>query len=195
MHIVLAVVLLIGYFGMGYAIYDELGNVTGSCDRHEANRPDNFALHGDWPSGFAVTPYYMSPYEPVRFPSCEAGFEVAGWWIPAKQADPAAPAVIVPDGLSGCKNSISALMPAGMLWRNGFNVSARVPETAGRVLPRELAGMSCLLHSTGSMKRSRTLTPRSGATILRLPWNRRAPTTSPSTSVQPGCRKSVAETR
>ena len=26
------------------------------------------------------------------------------------------------DGLGGCKNSIAVLTPAGMLWRNGFNV-------------------------------------------------------------------------
>ncbi|MCB0201836.1 MAG: hypothetical protein H6649_15185 [Caldilineae bacterium] len=40
----LAAVLLIGYFGTGYAIYDKLVNVTGSCNRHAANRPGNFAL-------------------------------------------------------------------------------------------------------------------------------------------------------
>lgn len=120
--VALVVLLVIAYFGMGYIIYNKLGNVTGSCDEHLANRPDNFALHPTWPAGFDVTPYYMSPYETVKFPSRQAGIEVAGWWIPAKPADPAAPAVILVDGLGGCKNSISVLTPAGMLWRNGFNV-------------------------------------------------------------------------
>jgi fermentation-respiration switch protein FrsA (DUF1100 family) len=64
----------------------------------------------------------MTGYEAVKFPSRDPGIEVAGWWIPASPPDPAAPAVILVDGLGGCKNSIAVLVPAGMLWRNGFNV-------------------------------------------------------------------------
>jgi pimeloyl-ACP methyl ester carboxylesterase len=118
----LVVLLVVAYLGMGYVIYDKLGNVKGSCDEHQANRPDNFALHPTWPASFDVTPYYMSPYETVKFPSRQKGIEVAGWWISAKPVAPAAPAVILVDGLGGCKNSIAVLTPAGMLWRNGFNV-------------------------------------------------------------------------
>ncbi len=114
-----AVLLIIAYLGMGYVIYDKLGNVKGSCDEHLANRPDNFALHPDWPAGFDVAPYYLSPYEAVTFRSRDPEIEVAGWWMPT---DPDAPAVILVDGLGGCKNSIAVLVPAGMLWRNGFNV-------------------------------------------------------------------------
>jgi dipeptidyl aminopeptidase/acylaminoacyl peptidase len=115
----LGVLLVVAYLGMGYVIYDKLGNVKGSCDEHMANRPDNFALHPDWPANFDVTKYYMSPYEAVRFPSRDAGIEVAGWYA---EKDPNAPAVILVDGMGGCKNSIAVLAPAGMLWRNGFNV-------------------------------------------------------------------------
>ncbi len=120
----LVVLLVVAYFGVGYVIYETLGNVTGSCDRHQANRPDSFtvadfAVVEGWPASFDVTSYFMSPYESVRFPSRQAGFEVAGWWVPK---DPAAPAVILVDGLGGCKHSISVLIPAGMLWRDGFNV-------------------------------------------------------------------------
>jgi fermentation-respiration switch protein FrsA (DUF1100 family) len=114
--------LTVAYFGAGYVIYDKLGNIAGSCERHQANRPDNFALLPEWPADFDVTPFFMSPYEAVRFPSREAGFEVAGWWIANQAADPAAPTVLVLDGLGGCKNSVSVLVPAGILWRNGFNV-------------------------------------------------------------------------
>jgi len=117
--IALVVLLVVAYFGMGYVIYDKLGNVKGSCDEHLANRPDNFVLAPDWPAGFDLSPYFMSPYEAVKFPSRDPGIEVAGWWIPK---DPDAPAVILVDGLGGCKNSIAVLTPAGMLWRNGFNV-------------------------------------------------------------------------
>ncbi len=120
--IALVVLLVVAYFGMGYVIYDKLGNVKGSCDEHLANRPDNFALHPKWPAGFDVTPYFMSDYETMKFPSRDPGVEVAGWWIPAKVADPAAPTVILVHGQGGCRNSIDMLVPAGMLWRNGFNV-------------------------------------------------------------------------
>ena len=120
--IALVVLLVVAYFGMGYVIYDKLGNVKGSCDEHLANRPDNFALHPEWPAGFDVTPYFMTGYESVKFPSRDSGIEVAGWWIPAIPPDPAARTVILVDGLGGCKNSIAVLVPAGMLWRNGFNV-------------------------------------------------------------------------
>ena len=117
--IALVVLLVVAYLGMGYVIYSKLADVKGSCDEHLANRPDNFALHEDWPAGFDVVPYFMSHYETARFPSRDAGIEVAGWWIPK---DPGAPAVILVDGGGGCKNSIAVLTPAGMLQRNGFNV-------------------------------------------------------------------------
>ncbi len=115
----LVVLLAVVYFGMGYIIYNRFTNVIGSCDEHLANRPDRFALHETWPAGFDVSAYFMSPYEAVKFSSRDAGIEIAGWWIPK---DPLAPAVIVVDGLGGCKHSIAVLMPAGMLWRSGFNV-------------------------------------------------------------------------
>lgn len=125
--IALVVLFVVAYFGMGYVIYDKLGNVKGSCDQHQANRPDKFvvaqfAVDEGWPAGFDVAPYFMSPYESVRFPSRDGKIQVAGWWIPAAPANPTAPAVILVDGLGGCKHSISVLTPAGMLWRDGFNV-------------------------------------------------------------------------
>jgi uncharacterized protein len=117
--IAIVVLLVVGYFGMGYVIYDKLGNVRGDCDPVAANCPDHFALDPDWPAGFDVSPYFMTGYEAVRFPSRDPGIEVAGWWVPR---DPAAPAVILVHGIGGCKNAIDMLVPAGMLWRNGFNV-------------------------------------------------------------------------
>jgi dipeptidyl aminopeptidase/acylaminoacyl peptidase len=117
--IVLFILFAAIYLFLGNMIYTRLADVKGSCDEHLANRPDNFALHPDWPAHFDPSPYYMSPYEAVRFPSRQPGMEVAGWWAPK---DPNAPAVIFVDGLGGCKNSIAVLTPAGMLWRNGFNV-------------------------------------------------------------------------
>lgn len=115
----LVVLLVFAYFGMAYVVYDKLTNIKGSCEEWAANRPDNFALHPAWPEEFDVTPYYMSPYETVQFPSRDPDIQVAGWWIPK---DPSAPAVILVHGLGGCKGAIEVLTPAGMLWRNGFNV-------------------------------------------------------------------------
>jgi uncharacterized protein len=117
--IALTFLLVVAYFGMGYVIYQRLGDVRGDCDPVSANRPDNFALDPDWPAGFDVSPYFMTGYETVKFASRDPGIEIAGWWIP-KDLD--APAVILVHGLGGCKNAIDMLVPAGMLWRNGFNV-------------------------------------------------------------------------
>ena len=61
----------------------------------------------------------MPHYESVRFPSRQPGINIAGWWVEGK---PGAPAVILVHGLGGCKNAIDVLVPAGMLWRNGFSV-------------------------------------------------------------------------
>ena len=116
--IALVVLLVVAYFGMGYGIYSQLGNVQGSCDTHQANRPDSIQANDAWPP-IDLTRYTMSPYETVRFPSREAGIEIAGWWI---ERDPQAPAVLLVHGFGGCKNAIDVLVPAGMLWRNGFNV-------------------------------------------------------------------------
>lgn len=65
------------------------------------------------------SPYFVPAYEDVRFPSRQPDLEIAGWYLEG-EAD--APVVIVLDGLGGCKHAQSALLPAGMLWHNGFNV-------------------------------------------------------------------------
>ncbi len=120
--IALVVLLVVAYFGIGYVLFDKLSDVKGSCDENMANHPDDFVLHPIWPAGFDVTPYHMSPYETVKFPSRDPGVQVDSWWIPARPADASAPVVILVGGMGGCKNSIPVLVPAGMLWRNGFNV-------------------------------------------------------------------------
>jgi fermentation-respiration switch protein FrsA (DUF1100 family) len=106
------------YAVMGAVIYNQLSDVEGSCDEHLGNTPDRFDLHPDWPD-LELPPYFMPNHETVRFPSREPGIDIAGWWI---VSDRDAPAVILVDGLGGCKHAIPVLIPAGMLWRNGFNV-------------------------------------------------------------------------
>lgn len=109
----------VAYLGMGVVIYRQLANVEGSCDEHMANRPDKFVNYPEWPQDFDTEPFWMDTYESVSFPSREPGIEIAGWWI---ERGPEAPVVLLVDGLGGCKNSIAVLVPAGMLWHNGYNV-------------------------------------------------------------------------
>jgi dipeptidyl aminopeptidase/acylaminoacyl peptidase len=61
----------------------------------------------------------MATYEEVRFPSRNPPLQLAGWYVAGA---PDAPVVIMLDGLGGCKYAQASLVPAGMLWRNGFNV-------------------------------------------------------------------------
>ena len=114
-----AVVLAaIVYLAFGVVFYLRMADVKGSCDRHSVNRPNHIVFTDNWPP-IDLARYAMPRYETVRFPSREPGINIAGWWV---QGDPGAPAVILVHGLGGCKNAIDVLVPAGMLWRNGFSV-------------------------------------------------------------------------
>jgi pimeloyl-ACP methyl ester carboxylesterase len=108
------------YFGIGYVLYRRLATVRGDCDEHMGNSPDHFVDIGgeDWPP-FDFSPYYMTGYEEVRFPSRQAGLNISGWYV---EGDPGAPAVILVHGKYGCKRAQDVLLPAGMLARNGFHV-------------------------------------------------------------------------
>lgn len=120
--LVFIVVLLLGggYLAVSYVLYDTLANIEDGCQSPLANRPDNFTDPGSfWRSDFDYAAYFMPDYEAVRFPSREAAFTIAGWYV---EAAPDAPAVIVVHGLGACKNSHTVLVPAGMLHNAGFNV-------------------------------------------------------------------------
>ena len=110
--------LIVAYFAVGLSGYLVIGKVRGSCGKHTVNRPDNILFDDHWPP-INLSRYVISPYETVRFPSRQPGINIAGFWAESK---PGAPAVILVHGLGGCKNAIDVLVPAGMLWRNGFNV-------------------------------------------------------------------------
>jgi uncharacterized protein len=113
-----AVLAALVYLAFGIVFYLRLADVKGSCDPHSANRPDRIVFTDNWPP-LDLTRYAMPRYESVRFPSRQPGIHIAGWWV---EGDPGAPAVILVHGLGGCKNAIDVLVPAGMLWRNGFSV-------------------------------------------------------------------------
>lgn len=106
------------YFAAGYAVYTQLGDVRHSCDKHLSNRPAHFTNISLWPE-LDFTPYFMANYEEVRFPSRNTPLQLSGFYVAGA---PDAPAVILLDGLGGCKYAQAILLPAGMLWRNGFTV-------------------------------------------------------------------------
>ena len=116
--ITIAILLAVAYVGFGLSYFLILGDARGSCGSHAVNRPDKIVFTGGWPP-VDLSPYAITRYEMVRFPSRQPGLSIAGWWAEAK---PGAPAVIMVHGAKGCKNAADVLVPAGMLWRNGFNV-------------------------------------------------------------------------
>ncbi|MEZ4662545.1 MAG: prolyl oligopeptidase family serine peptidase [Caldilineaceae bacterium] len=119
MIVALVLLLLVAlYFYVGYRVYTQLGDVRHSCEQHFGNRPDHFTNVSMWPE-MDWPSYFMDPYETVSFPSRNPGLELSGWFVAGK---PGAPAVILVDGLGGCKYAQAVLVPAGMLWRHGFSV-------------------------------------------------------------------------
>ena len=113
------VIAAVAYLIFGYIVFTRLANLRGSCDMHLSNRPDYFTNVTDWPVD-DFSPFYMpTTYETVSFSSRDANLQISGWYV---EADPAAPVIIVVDGLGGCKYAQATLVPAGILWRDGFNV-------------------------------------------------------------------------
>jgi len=110
--------LAVIYFGGGLALYSQVTRVAGSCGPHAANRPDSITFANHWPA-MDFSGYLMPEYETVRLASRERGITVAGWYVAGQPGDAA---VILTHGLDGCKSSVDVLVPAGMLWRNGFSV-------------------------------------------------------------------------
>jgi dipeptidyl aminopeptidase/acylaminoacyl peptidase len=120
--LVFTITLLLGssYLAVSYVLYDRLANIEDGCQTPLPNRPDHFTDHsGSWRDDFDYASYFMPDYESVRFPSRDAAFTIAGWYV---EASPDAPAVIVVHGLNSCKNSHTVLVPAGMLHKAGVNV-------------------------------------------------------------------------
>lgn len=109
------------YMLVCYVVYDKLSKVTAGGGKDAKNTPASFInTVEEWPK-FNVSPYFIADYETVRFPSRQAGLNLAAWFIPG---DPDAPVIILTHGLNGCKCSPRILTVAGMLHQNGFNVLA-----------------------------------------------------------------------
>src|SRR4051812_42180049 len=95
--VVLALLVAIIYFVLGYVVYRRLANVRGSCDMHQSNRPDHFTNITGWPET-DFSPFFIPTYEAVSFPSRQKELQLSAWYA---EADPRAPVIIVVDGLGG----------------------------------------------------------------------------------------------
>jgi uncharacterized protein len=115
----LVAVVVLGYGTASAVVWDRLTQVDGDCHPEwAANDPTAFR-NPDHP-GVDTAAYAMPEPEDVAFASRDAGITVSGWWIAS--AEPDAPAIVVVHGHTSCKRDDDVLLPAGMLYRNGFSV-------------------------------------------------------------------------
>jgi dipeptidyl aminopeptidase/acylaminoacyl peptidase len=113
------IILALGYLGSGYLVYDRLSKVGPIDAKTLLNTPTSFKVTYPEYVSFDTTPYLMTSYVVVNFPSRQANINLMGWYI---EIDPSAPVVIVTHGLGDSKKDANVLVPAGMLAHNGFNV-------------------------------------------------------------------------
>ncbi|MBA2717959.1 MAG: alpha/beta fold hydrolase [Chloroflexi bacterium] len=119
-------VAVVGYGIASVIVYERLTTIGPCPGAWGANNPSHFSMNG--PDGaplaghddFDTAPYLMPSPEDVRIRSRTAGIELAGWFVAAP--DPGAPVVVVVHGRGACRRDPTALLPAGMLHRNGFAV-------------------------------------------------------------------------
>jgi uncharacterized protein len=115
---VVVILLGIAYLSVGYVIYDKLTQVVPYPERME-NKPSDFLITYEEVDDFDTTPYLVPAYEEVSFNSRQGEITLSGWYL---EADPGAPAVIVTHGIGAAKHAGNALLVAGMIYKNGFNV-------------------------------------------------------------------------
>jgi fermentation-respiration switch protein FrsA (DUF1100 family) len=124
---VLAVLLVLAYAGVSYAVFDGLSYAKGGCwESAAANTPDRFTVDARWGAGLADA-YAMPKPQDVVFNSRDAAaanVNLAAWWIPAGGTTTAAeaPAVVVVHGVKSCRREASVLLAAGMLHKHGYSV-------------------------------------------------------------------------
>lgn len=124
----IGVLAVAAYPGLSFVAYDRLTAAAPRCDgRFGDYTPASFGTNGISAQftmgGFDTTPYAMPGYREVDIPSRDRHLPtltIRAWWVPAAAA--AAPAVILVHGFNSCRHDPVALLPAGMLARNGFSV-------------------------------------------------------------------------
>jgi len=120
---VLAVLLLgtIAYLGAAYLVYDEVSRTADpNAGRYDAINPSNLVFT-DAAGAHDFSRFETNEFSDVRFPSRQAGIQIAAWYMPAGKN---ALAVVVTHGLRSSRHDPAALVPAAMLHAHGFAVLA-----------------------------------------------------------------------
>jgi dipeptidyl aminopeptidase/acylaminoacyl peptidase len=119
-----AVVVMIGFVGIGYVAYDELSKITVSCENpvHRAQTPASFvAGTDDGQATVDTAPYRFTDYDEVAFPSRDPDLTIRSWFAPGPGGIDD-PVVVLVHGRASCRRDPNILLPAGMLHRAGFGV-------------------------------------------------------------------------
>lgn len=130
-----ATVLVLGGAGLAVGNYVYTSGTVVPCAINEddlANTPESFTTPGSgngpfpgegWEKwvGHDISKWWMTgvPYEPVTIPVNEK-VELSAWWITPAKAN--GKTVIVTHGIGTSRRDFNALMPTGMLVKDGFNV-------------------------------------------------------------------------
>ncbi len=123
--LVVAVVAVGAYAGIGYYAYQELSVIQPRCGAHlgfAQQTPADFqAFSGDRIYAVDTTPYRFSDYQDVAFPSRGSTLTIRGWFAPGPKGT-AGPAVVLVHGRESCRRDPNVMLPAGMLHQAGFAV-------------------------------------------------------------------------
>lgn len=116
----LLVLLVGGYFGVGYYVFGIAASVPCEVWIEEAeNKPDNWSLgdKADWdPSD-----YFIENYTEVSIFADDGEIELKSWWVENNLSNPT---IILLHGLTSSKNSPDILLPMGMMNKSEFNLLA-----------------------------------------------------------------------
>lgn len=125
--VLVVVVLLLGagYAAGGSVVYSQLSDVTPLCKNYDnvewlSNTPSAFVATGTYDTD--LTPFAMTDFQDVSFPSREDNITIKAWYVPAPADEASAGTVILVHGLNDCRRTPFILLPAGMLNKAGFNV-------------------------------------------------------------------------
>ena len=114
------VLLIGGYFGVGYYVFGIAASVPCEVWIEEAeNKPDNWSLgdKADWdPSD-----YFIENYKEVSIFADDGEIELKSWWVENNLSNPT---IILLHGLTSSKNSPDILLPMGMMNKSEFNLLA-----------------------------------------------------------------------
>ncbi|MCC6613729.1 MAG: prolyl oligopeptidase family serine peptidase [Anaerolineae bacterium] len=118
--ILIVLLLVAGYVGASYVVYNKLSAVSAGCSTasERENTPAQFSAQD-----VDGAPFAMPDYEEVRFPSRDDYLIIDAWYVPGPSDTGrlSGNTVILVHGLGSCKRSPAILLAAGMLHHAGYN--------------------------------------------------------------------------